>query len=206
MAYFLVDITWIILLFIGLLALCHYLLLHVYRLSEKHWQIVEYLWLLLAFISLIGAVDDNHRVSAQLALSQQVNLLESKQASVINWLDNYQAFACNESQTPIMCNHLNNINNNVQLTLTDDFKHGYLAPQLFESLSMMPSVISAQALVEFNLRLTKYNDIVKRHQVLIERAKRSSFRLLLAALTPLIFVLALALKVTKVTSDYRALC
>lgn len=200
----LLNIYWITLCFIAFIFGFHYVLIKWNKLSFKQWKIVEYLWLTLTFISLLGVIEDSRRLQAEVRLAQQLNTVKEQQLHVFNWLDNYQEYACDLKGKTNGCNIIKSIVTNVNLSLVDDFKYDALPINLFKPLDKVSDLINDKARQVLIERTEQYNQAVSQYQHTLNASYRTYWRDLLATFTPLIFVCGLALKITKVSSEYLA--
>lgn len=90
------SLTWLVGLTLAFSILFHVLFLKVWRLNIKQWKLVEYAWVLFAFLSAIGLVDESRRFQAEVRVMSERAEMERALASVENWFENYQAFACED--------------------------------------------------------------------------------------------------------------
>mgnify|MGYP000409819838 FL=1 len=200
----LLNIYWISLCFFAFIALFHYLLIKRTTLTPKQWAVVEYVWLILTFVSILGIIDDSRRIQAEIQLAQDLSTVKERQLRVFNWLDNYQEYTCSIGEKTKGCVVIKSIVTNVNLSLVDEFKYDPLPLNLFESLTTITPLISDKAQQVLTERTKQYNQAVSQYKHTFKASLRSYLRNLLAAFTPLIFCCALALKITKVSSEYIA--
>lgn len=206
---FLNDITSSIfrisMLFLIFTAVFHFVLIYKYPLSLKNWKLVEYIWVLLAFISTLGIVDQSRRANAMAQLTQTEIQLERDKQQVIDWFDNYQQLTCIEDIDEQQCVAFKRANYDLELMLTDNEVVPAIDQHLIKRINHLTALNNQGVIKHITARITQYTAAKLRYQTTQQRTMQSALQHLLNLLTPLLLAFALALKMTKVTAEHLAL-
>lgn len=200
----LLNIYWVSALFVALAVLFHVTLIHQRQLKLKQWKQVEYIWVLLAFISTLGVIDESRRLNAQLQITQDESTVMLAGSQVSNWFDNYHRLHCQEQYSKEKCQAFEQMNTDLGFILDDLDESGGIPLAILAPLDKVELILNEQALSAVKQRIASYNNARDNYLLTVVDAQRSWFRLLFSALTPLLLACALALKLTKVTAEYRA--
>ena len=201
------DPVWVFVVFFGALVFCHYLLIFRYPLKLKQWKLVEYMWVGLALVSIFGIVEQARFFGAKLTIEQSRGDAMNKIMALESWFDVYREYACVDNAdnagfrqlclwTKLKASDLRLIidNEDFPVDLPANFLNGV-------DHSQTGLADADQAIV------SKHHSgyLAARTQYLVAQKKenRSDFSVLLVALAPMIFAVAVAIKFTKVTGEYR---
>jgi len=192
-------------LFIFLTIAFHIFFIFYRPLSLKNWKLVEYIWVMLAFISTLGLVDESRRINAITTLTHTQIKVETSKEKITDWFNSYQELTCNEQTHHLRCTTFTKIITDIELlTLENDIAPA-LNKNLLKPLSSLSPWLNDTSVNLVNNLINEYT--LQRDQLLIleQQVKRSLFQKLINALTPLLLAFALALKMTKVTAEHLAL-
>ena len=192
-------------LFIFLTIVFHGLFIFYRPLSLPNWKLVEYSWVILAFVSTLGLVDESRRINAMTTLTHTQIKVEDAKIKVTDWFDSYQDLTCNEQLDKLRCATFTKILNDIELLTLEEELTPEFDKSLLNSLSSLSPWLSNTSMGIINDRVDGY--ALQRDQFLMlkQQIKRSHFQKLINSLTPLLLAFALALKMTKVTAEHLAL-
>lgn len=191
--------------FVFLTIVFHIVLVISRPLSLKNWKLVEYLWVLLAFISTLGIVDESRRVNAITTLTNVQISIDNLKINVTDWFISYQELTCNEQIHQIRCDTFTKIITDINLLTLEDENVPDLNKNLLNHLPGLSPWLNNSSLTVITDRIEKYTQKRNQYLNIKQQIKRSLFQKLINALTPLLLAFALALKMTKVTAEYIAL-
>jgi len=178
----------------------------VYRpLSLKNWKLVEYVWVVLAFISTLGLVDESRRINAITTLTHTQIKVEADKEKIENWFNSYQQLACLEQINQLRCNTFTKIITDIDLLSLENDLAPALDSNLLKPLSNLSPWLNDISVSLVNKLIEDYTQQRNELLVLEQQIKRSFFQKLVNLLTPLLLAFALALKMTKVTAEHLAL-
>lgn len=200
------DPFWVLFVFFGALALCHQLLIKTYPLTLKQWKLVEYMWVALALVSIFGIIEEARFYGAKITIEKSRGLAENKINALENWFDVYREYACgnngDDMKHPELCRWTKVKNSDLHLILSnEDFPVD--VPENF--LVGLDTQFSGLGVPDRKVLTGIHQDYrVARQQYLValRAGHRSSFSVLIIALAPMIFAIAVAIKFTKVTGEY----
>jgi len=198
---------WVFAVFFGALVLCHYLWIFKYPLRLKQWKLVEYMWVGLALVSIFGIVEQARFFGAKLAIEQSRNEAMTKIMALENWFDIYRDYACKENRDQPefqkLCVWTKVKESDLHLILeNEDFPVDL--PKNF--LSGIEGVMTGLAAPDQAIVTDHHSGyLAARTQFLtaLSKGTRTDFSIWLVALAPMIFAVAVAIKFTKVTGEYR---
>ena len=202
------DPFWVGVIFIVLLVALHLVFIVWHPLTAKQWKLAEYVWVGLAVLSTLGLVDEARRYKAELDADMHLEALERDQRAIENWFNVYRIFACDEAngegKFQSLCIWLNDKSSDLALIVSDEddvapdirlnLLDGIESPNI--NLSDAEKQIIEGHVLHYGRSKSAYVDSVS-----ISRA--SKVQQLLITLAPIFFAMALALKMTKVTGEYR---
>jgi hypothetical protein len=202
------DPFWVSIIFIVLLAALHLVFVVWRPLTAKQWKLAEYVWVALAVLSTLGLVDEARRYKAELDADMHLEALERDQRMIENWFNVYRIFACEEADDvdkfQPLCVWISNRSNDLALIVSDEddaapdirlnLLDGIEGPDI--SLSVAEKQIIKGHILHYGRSKSAYVDSVSISQA-------SMVQRLLITLAPIFFAMALALKMTKVTGEYR---
>jgi len=191
-------------LFLILTALFHFMLIYKRSLSLKHWKLVEYIWVGLAFISTLGIVDQSRRANAVATLAQVEMQLDKHKVQLIDWFDNYQQLTCNEQMNDKQCSAFNKVQRDIELLLLENVQAPDIDKNILNHVSHLSLLMTDTVTAQITLRIHHYNDSKERYLAINKQTQLSTLQRLINVLTPLLLAFALALKMTKVTAEYLA--
>lgn len=210
------SLTWLVGLTLAFSILFHVLFLKVWRLNIKQWKLVEYAWVLFAFLSAIGLVDESRRFQAEVRVMSERAEMERALASVENWFENYQAFACEDVSFSLpehdpklqSCVAFGTAATDLMLIQNTGDEIPIIPPALANGLDAALDVIEGNPLPgeERDIRDARIADYMAARANYLETqaaTQRSELQQGLILLVPFLFSIAIALKVTKVTGEYR---
>jgi len=135
---------------------------------------------------------------------------------VRNWFSNYQIFICEEAKNRKnrktgateyyeLCQWLEGRINDLNLMRKDPDRHPELAPSLIRGLARYTTIIPQPEQEILISRMAKYNEKRALNLANIKALQRSGIQQLMVIIAPVMFALALAIRFTKVTAEYRQL-
>ena len=208
---------WVIGIFIFFTLLLHLLFVFLWPLSLKTWKVADYLWLMLAFLSTLGLVgeakqyraESNH-FESQWATTQSLN-------EVRGWFTNYQVYICDEvkilkekkldnTDYHNLCDWLEGRINDLNLIQkASDKEFPVLSSSLSDGLGQFSTIIPRIEQKILDARIEKYTQKHLAHTENISAEQRSPLQMFIIILAPMMLAFALAIRVTKVTAEYRLL-
>ncbi len=200
------DPLWVSVVFIGALVLCHWLLIHKYPLTLKQWKLVEYMWVALALVSIFGIVQEARFYRSKITVEQSRTEALGKSMALENWLDVYSEYACDDNKgnpeyLPL-CRWLKVKSSDLQLVLANEgFPADISANFLIGIEGNFVGLNEADKAVVTGLH-TDYRTARQKYLTAVGASRRSSFSVLIVALAPMVFAVAVAIKFTKVSGEY----
>jgi len=207
---------WVIGIFIFFTILLHILFIIWFPLSPRIWKMADYLWLSLVFLSLLGLVGEAKQFRAETAHNEKEWDATQSLNDVRNWFSNYQIFICEEAKNRKnrktgatdyyeLCQWLEGRINDLNLMRKDPDRHPELAPSLIRGLARYTTIIPQPEQEILISRMAKYNEKRALNLANIKALQRSGIQQLMVIIAPVMFALALAIRFTKVTAEYRQL-
>jgi len=200
------DPVWIVGIFLVLLVVFHLLLIWLIPLSAKQWKLIDYIWVSLTFISSLGLVDEARRYKAEMQIVPAAKQLELDSQAMENWFENYREFACEERagdpDSDELCRWVSRKQSDLQLILADDEQPVSLPTAFIDEVANVQLLSQQERQLAATL-LRAYQDSRNTLASSTRASQRSFWRQLLVVFAPLLFAAALALKMTKVTGEYR---
>jgi len=210
------DLTWVVGMFVFLLILFHLLFIVIHPLSARQWKIVDYSWLMLAFISVLGLVGEARQYRAEIELRSDQRAMEQSLSDVRGWYISYQGYICDQAQSlkkmpmdpgqyPALCNWLEGRINDMNLLLQTDEMAPEITPSLADGLKEFTDLIPQKERAILKNRIRRYQD--RRQTFLTNLAERDQtyIQRILLILAPLMLAMAIAIRITKVTAEFRDL-
>jgi len=198
---------WVFSIFLIVLVILHYVWVFKYQLSMKQWKLVEYIWVVLALMSVIGIVEDARFFRAQMTVEQSEAEAMKKIMALENWFDVYGEYACvdhsNDPDFSGLCGWVKAKNSDLQLILQNETFPVDIPKDFLSGIENPYTGFSdADRDVVGNLH-SGYQDALKSYVTSVQEGQRSMLSALIVALAPLLFAVAIAIKFTKVTGEYR---
>mgnify|MGYP001445567715 CR=1 FL=1 len=204
------SLHWVVAIFIGFLVIFHVILVGLLPLNTRQWKLVEYVWVSLAFISSLGFVDEARRYRAELHLNEVRGQLETSRRDVTDWFDSYQIYACEEAGGDLdrevleaACGWFTDRQKDLTLLQMENRIAPDLRPTLLAGADRLTPLLSPENVAIITDRLATYQAHRQRYLELVEASRRGTLQKILIMLAPILFSAALALKMTKVTGEYR---
>ncbi|MBL4788615.1 MAG: hypothetical protein JKY60_06060 [Kordiimonadaceae bacterium] len=199
--------VWVFSIFLFAVSACHYVFIYKYPLNVKQWKLVEYVWVSLALISVFGLVEEARSYKAQNLMIQSRTFATEKIDAFENWLEVYEDYAClDNGEDPAfrtLCDWVRIKDSDLQLILqNEDFPADVSRNFLSGIEQPFKGLTKADKDIGNGLHMAYVN---AREQFLVasDSVERSLLARLLVAFAPLVFALAIAIKLTKVTGEYR---
>lgn len=212
-----IDYRWILGIFIAALASFHILFVRLFPLSSLRWKQVDYVWLPMAFVGIIGSVGINRIVISENllalanarmsgALSQVRDATEFGTSTAI-----CRTFIRSPASPPpdefsklqqgfdVQCDWFRGLANALNTNKIDSAKSINIA----EFAGPQPSVGEPLAYSHLSQSVARYNEAVEDIQQLKGAKQSSNFESVIRFLGPALVALALALRITKVTGEIR---
>ncbi len=193
--------------FLASTLLAHYFWVFKKPLSLKQWRLVDYMWLMLAGISIFGIVEEARFFRTQMTIEVSKTRAENTQLQLDNWFDVYNEYACDDQTTNIefkdFClwtrvklNALELINENEDfpVDIPSNFVHG------LEKVALGISVPEQRSIQGY---LREYRAARTEYLTARNNNRRSEASALIVSLAPLLFAIAIGIKLAKVTGEYR---
>ncbi|WP_262696096.1 hypothetical protein [Kordiimonas aquimaris] len=193
--------------FLITLILLHYFLVFTKPLTLKQWKLAEYVWVGLALISIVGVLEEAKFLRANQNVERSRVLAEDKLQAIENWFDVYGVFACDEQgakeRSPKLCTWMKVKSSDLALILSNES----FPPDIpFNMLSGIDEITGGIQDADRKIIKGYLNDYIAARQSYmtgVTSARRSSLSALIVSLAPILFAMAVALKFTKVTGEYR---
>lgn len=210
------NIYWVVGIFIFFTLLLHLLFVVWFPLNLKIWKLADYLWLTLVFLSTLGLVGEakqfraeNFRYESEWAATQSLS-------DVRSWYAHYQIIICTEAKVlkeknlngteyHKLCDWLEGRINDLNLMQNHKTAFPELSTALIEGLKLYSTIIPRIEQKILTHRIAQYNDKRILHLNNIKERKRTTLQLIILIMAPVMFALALAIRFTKVTGEFRLL-
>ncbi len=210
------NIYWVIGIFMFFTLFLHLIFVRWFPLSLRIWKMADYLWLILVFLSILGLVGEARQFRAQSTHQESEWLVTQGMIEVRNWYTNYHILICEEAEKlkeknlentkyPALCDFLEGSINDLNLLQRTESEFPELTPSLSKGLAEYTAIIPRLEQNILKRRIAHYNEKRALHIVNITESKRSRLQMILLILAPVMFALALAIRFTKVTAEYRLL-
>jgi len=196
------SIAWVSIVFITFVFVFHFCLIIVFPLNNTKWKLVEYVWVILAFISTLGIVNESRHLNARIEASKYISKVKTDQLNVLNWFENYKIYTCEESLESNECPFFLRALNDLKLIINDPDGVAKIPLNLVTSLSDKSMIVSESSKLNIKQRIQSHNKTLNIYLNKLRESKQSYFERLIVALTPLLLACALALKFAKVTGEY----
>ncbi len=216
---FFAETKWVVGIFVLSLGIFHWLLVHHFSLSKAAWKKVDYVWLGVGALGIVGAVEIPRNVVSDNLLS----LAESRMASALRQLHSAAQFGTSDAvcrtfvRSPVSPSELELSNSQKEYDAACSWFKQVLPmlpmklEELAEPLAMnrLPTVptVSDQALTWSFLQFRREVLIVNQHLATIlqlrDNKKRSLLEEVLRLLGPILLAVAIALRITKVTGELK---
>ena len=197
---------WMVGVFVALLVVFHLLLVFIFPLSAKHWKLVDYIWVTLTFISSLGFVDEARRYKAEVQLESSWVRTDSSLRAVESWFENYQVFACEDAaddpEYTALCQWITVKQRDLEIILSDEDKPVALPAAFIDDVSATELIPEQERNIAVRI-LNDYDQNRTQYLQSVQDAESSPLRKLFVVFAPILFAAALALKMTKVTGEYR---
>lgn len=212
------SFAWTLMIFIGGLVTFRVLFLHVAPLTSIGWKRVDYIWLSMALLGLLGAVGAGREVVAKNVLNLEKFRLESTRRYAEGRADFGTSIA--------VCRQFVRSEFSPPVELFDALQREFdsqcawfkkASKALMEKAREEPAPIDFSATFgvapaggdrqiyeSFQNSINGYNAAVKDVQTLQQQAKPTELELMVRLLGPLLVALALALRITKVSAEIRS--
>ena len=201
------DPFWVFTVFLAALAVCHYLLVFKYPLTTKQWKLVEFMWVGLALVSIFGIIEQARFFGAKLAVEQSNTEAMSRMMALENWFDVYGEFSCVENSDNVdfqqLCLWIKVKKSDLQLILDNEEFPVDISRNFLAGLDSVMTGLAATDRAIVRAHHEGYLAARVRFLLAQDDGQRSIFSVWLVALAPMIFAIAVAIKFTKVTGEYR---
>ena len=198
---------WVFIIFLVLLVVLHVILVFLFPLSVKRRILVDYVWVILTLISLLGLVDEARRYKAEMKIAPAQERVEDNLQAVTGWFENYQVFACEDQAAnqdyAALCNWISRKRSDVEFILAEEAAPAAIPQALIDEVAATQLLPEQERNLAAGI-LTDYADSRVAYLVAVQEAERSPLRQLMVVFAPIFFAAALALIMTKVTAEYRA--
>lgn len=210
------DLVWVVGFFIVFLVFFHLVFIAHRPLSARAWKKIDYIWLMLAFISVLGLVGEARQYRAEMALRTDQRALDKSLSQVRGWYVSYQGYVCDQAQSlkqqstdtgqyPALCNWLEGRINDLNLLQRVDEMAPEITRSLADGLEKFDPLIPAKERATLMRRLELYQD--RREKLLTDLAERdlTYIQKILLILAPVMLAGAIAIRITKVTAEIRGM-
>lgn len=213
-----VSIRVVFAIFLVALVLCHMLFLFVFPLQKRGWKLVDYAWLSVTAVGLIGAVAQGRQLIA-------TNYMRGIEQARVDWYDPLYGFVLPANREQVACmqfvpsdlmppEQLKAIQaqqdqycawyKQIEQRLTDfGMNVGVVERDKFPAFPAALSPSFAQERRDFESSLSMHNDFMSKRAALEAARERSEDEEMVAVLSPILLAVALALRITKVTGELR---
>jgi len=196
------NIYWVSALFVSCALLLHVLFIVHWPLSLQRWKQSEYIWIVLTFISVLGLVEESRRLNLKQEISRHDKTVVVARDSVHNWYMNYQTYSCVTEPNTVQCAVMSDSLKGLNLLIASSQDHPEIPVSFLLELNSINELVSPSVYQVIYARLNKYSTARMKYLAFIASARRSYARQIIVALTPLLFIFGLAIKLTKVTAEY----
>ncbi|PHZ86490.1 hypothetical protein [Paremcibacter congregatus] len=207
---------WVIGLFLSLTLILHGLFVFLFPLSLRAWKLADYIWLSLAFLSILGLVGQAQQFRAERVHNDVEWTTTQSLNDVRSWFTNYQILICAKAKTnkqnktgrtdySALCNLLEARINDITLLQKGGEAFPPLNHNLTHGLKDFSAIIPLNEQKILRNRLDRYAENRKRNIRNIQDLERNAIQRILLILAPVMFATALAIRITKVTAEYRLL-
>ena len=210
------NTTWVIGIFIACTILFHILFVFLFPLSLRTWKIADYLWLCLVFLSLMGLVGQAKQFMAETTYNEKEWQTQQSLGDVRSWFSNYQILICEEAKIlkekklngteyHQLCDWLEKRINDLNLMQKDPHKWPEITPQLTNGLKDYSTIIPRLEQKILERRIERYSERRIQNNENLKALQRTSLQQVMLIMAPVMFALALAIRLTKVTAEFRLL-
>lgn len=200
------DPLWVFLVFTVCLVAFHYLLIKRYPLSLKQWKLVEYIWVGLALLSIVGIVEEARFYRANMTIGVSREETEDKVAALDQWLDLYREYACedqvDEPSFQPLCRWLKVKRSDLRLILANEVFPYDVPDNFLVGIDQDLVRLNRNEKATVSALHQEYLEARAQYLTAVSEGRRGRFSALLVALAPLLFAVAIAIKFTKVTGEY----
>lgn len=191
------------------LVILHYVLVFKFPLTSVQWKLAEYVWVAFALISVVGVFEEARLLRSDNALEEYREVAEEKSRALENWFDVYTIYACEENadkpEVNGLCQWVKGKNSDLRLVLANEDFPADIPINLLLGLDKITGGIGEMDKQIISGYLRAYTDARLAYLDAVAGSRYSTFSALLISLAPLMIALAIALKFTKVTGEYRLL-
>lgn len=195
--------------FFAALGILHFFLVFKFPLTARQWKLAEYVWVLLALVSVIGVFEEARMLRSMQAVERSGKIAENKSSAVENWFDVYSLYACEEQgdsvKAPELCEWVKLKNSELQLVLANEEFPADIPSNLLLGVDAITIGIDNRDREIIAGHLNAYYAARKSYLAAVSGSNHTSFSSFLISLAPLMFALAVALKFAKVSGEYRLL-
>lgn len=189
------------------LVILHYFLVFKKPLTLKQWKLAEYVWVILAMVSIIGVLEEAKFLRANQNVEQSRARAEEKLQAIENWFDVYTIYACDEpgaaEKFPALCRWMKVKSSDLTLILANESFPPDIPFNMLSGIDQVTDGIQDADRTIIKGYLDEYLSARRSYMRGLSSARRSSLSALIVSLAPIFFALAVALKFTKVTGEYR---
>ena len=211
------DFRWVIAWFVAFLLLCHVAFIRVFSLSSTAWKRVDYIWLSMAFVGLIGSVGNGREYIAKNLLKMEIHRLESAH----DFVEGRARFGTSEA----ICREFVRSEFSPPPQEFERIQNGYNSQCKWFRKALALIQTSAPSLHELNAQVlfgpytaggdqetyrlfsdavARYNAGVKNVAQLRRETETTAFEAFIRLFGPVTIALALALRMTKVTAEIKS--
>jgi hypothetical protein len=160
------------------------------------WKQLDYLWLFVAFLGVLGVVAESRISESKYAMDAANREMQQRRTHVLDALDaEYGIRFCLEKKSSNKCTEVDQIRLRVKNYFNNDFKE---IPLTDQDLSLSNS---ADLLIHLKLGIDAYNRSAVDFQWLKNQSNRNWLENFLKDMAPIFLVIAIALRLTKVTAE-----
>lgn len=192
------------------LGILHYFLVFKFPLTSRQWKLAEYVWVLLALVSVVGVFEEARILRSLQAVERSEEVAEKQLLAIENWFEVYSLYACDETEgsvkAPSLCKWVKVKNSEIELVIANEVFPADIPSNLLQGLDSIKVGIGDADREIIAGHLRGYFEARDSYLKAVEGSGYSDFSSFLISLAPLFFGLAVALKFTKVSGEYRLLC
>ena len=199
--------VWVVATFIFALVFFHYLWLIHYPLTLRQWKLVEYIWVALTLVSVIGIIGEARFYKTDITVEQSREKATVHMEAFQNWFDVYTEYACVDNAaedlyTPL-CGWVSQKTADLDLIVqNEDFP--YDIPVNF--LAGLNDGLGGIGQVDRDIIISihmKYLEARMQYIGAMTEGQFDNIYAFLVSLAPMLFAIAVAIKFAKVTGEYR---
>jgi hypothetical protein len=217
---FITSAGWMAFIFVLALAIFHGILVYLWPLGKIGWKKVDYIWISFALIGVFAAISESRQIFARGTkiyadarlvgsferIRSDLDVLSSsgvicRQFARSDFSPPPEVFERIQQQHNLACERAKELSSQFPQSLSDIQKEIDL--KQFEPDPNITDRIVKLQLQRLQNSATNFNRVWEARQKLAKQLERNDFEIFLVIISPLLIVLAVALRLTKVTGEIK---